>query len=534
MVLRHGSSKKGFEMVKITELLDTQNVAFKKTQKGPDVKYTWDVQGRTFEAVMGEDFDDASRETIEDFYGIVDVPPSMPELFPLYNFVFWDEEQSSAISGKGNAAQVFTGAAAVLLDFIATYSEGPFAFGFSAKEPSRMRLYDTFAKALSRKLNLLYSTGLVPPDDEDKLYLFWVTKKGDTVMTESRNIKRLSLVKERTSKIFERAKILALRKYPKTDERYYPHALAIAKRMQEDLLDAALSDVVTEPEKVDSASKLNDTAKGKGEESKQATAEEPWGAESTRIEKQKVKESLDSDEPPDFGPSNVEADDVLETVRGDIKFIRDIGDGNRYLGRLLKTGEISEYRYRDVMDNKGEALGESRLPSDEPPNYNPDFSGSYDEFVGEGPEQQDVSQDEEDDFKKRVISDEEWERNVAEWDAAHPEGIFSEAKKKGEWKTVVDGDRVPRRVAQKLGDLYDQLSFSKNKKEVQAQINKLEAPYSSKEWYVGPKHCEAGDVLEMTHGEPLTFIKGKNDYRFIGKDSAGKNVEASYNGIIEN
>lgn len=268
-------------MVKITELLDTQNVKFKKTPKGLDVKYEWRVgKGRIFQGLMGQDFDGATREDMFDYYQISDVPQPMPEIFPLYTFVFWDEEDSSGISGKGDAAQAFTGAAACILDFVSTYSEGPFAFDFSAKESSRIRLYDTFSKALSKKLNIPFSVGSVPPENEDKLYVFWVNKKGDEVMAESRNIK------ETTDNIFEEAKKESLKKFGKVD---YDYVLKMTHAIQEAEIKNNVSDVAVEAEPEVDFAELNDDAKEDQQDTKDEYVDEPWGAESTRIEDRKAK-----------------------------------------------------------------------------------------------------------------------------------------------------------------------------------------------------------------------------------------------------
>ena len=58
------------------------------------------------------------------------------------------------------ALKVFSGVATSLKKFIK--SENPYAFYFSAKEPSRVKLYNTMAKLISKKIPYKLQKGNVP------------------------------------------------------------------------------------------------------------------------------------------------------------------------------------------------------------------------------------------------------------------------------------------------------------------------------------------------------------------------------------
>lgn len=79
---------------------------------------------------------------------------------------FWD------ITGSGDEIKVFATVVDIFKAFVAHYK--PQVFYFAAKEPSRQKLYDRFAKIIQSKLNYKLETNF----DDEKTYVF---RKAGTV-----------------------------------------------------------------------------------------------------------------------------------------------------------------------------------------------------------------------------------------------------------------------------------------------------------------------------------------------------------------
>ena len=92
----------------------------------------------------------------------------------LFNIIFevdgvYDVDKSKGITGTGGEFQVFATVAKMVGEFIK--KEKPLRFTFAAKEKSRRKVYDRFAKLVASKYRykVKYDTD---PYSKDKMYIF--------------------------------------------------------------------------------------------------------------------------------------------------------------------------------------------------------------------------------------------------------------------------------------------------------------------------------------------------------------------------
>lgn len=87
---------------------------------------------------------------------------------------FFMSGQAAAVLGVGNQFSVFSTAFELIRREIVYSRDKPFVFWFSAKEPSRRKLYTTFAKNIQRKLPEVEYLGSTENMNHE-VFLFWVS-----------------------------------------------------------------------------------------------------------------------------------------------------------------------------------------------------------------------------------------------------------------------------------------------------------------------------------------------------------------------
>lgn len=221
-------------MVKFIEMLDTK-VPFEMKQRGTDYIYTFLVRDRPFTVILGYD-DDLEIESAADLFGVDEESLSSVSYIPQYTLVFRDEEDSMGITGKGDAPLIFSGVASCVRDFF-QHERDPLILGFGAKEPSRARLYDHFAKLLSKTLHAPlsdYETGA-----EDKVYylLCNLSQIKESAMKKTMNLSQYHRYVETVWKQ-EEEKARKLQKNGKLlvdSSSFYPYILKQVTKILEDV-----------------------------------------------------------------------------------------------------------------------------------------------------------------------------------------------------------------------------------------------------------------------------------------------------------
>lgn len=225
-------------MVRFSEILDT-DVPFELKQLGTDYRYTFLVQGRPFSVILGFD-DDLALQDAVDVFGVTGNVSSLPEYIPQYTLVFRDENDSMDVTGKGGAPLVFSGVASCVKDFFSREQE-PLILTFNAKEPSRVRLYNHFAKLLSKEFNALLSYSSDEETSDNKSYYLWfnVPQLKESTMKKTMTLNQYHRYVESVWKREEES--AKQRGCP--SEKLYPYVFSRVKKIIEDV---TISDFVTQ------------------------------------------------------------------------------------------------------------------------------------------------------------------------------------------------------------------------------------------------------------------------------------------------
>ena len=128
----------------LNELFDTQVPIKIEWQELSDLRYSFVIDGKKYE--FDADNEKGSWEIV---------------------FTYRGDKASTGITGTGNAAQVFSAVAKCIDMFLKKYK--PNQFWFSAKEPSRKKLYDKFSKLITRKYPYVLENKKV---FDDRVYIF--------------------------------------------------------------------------------------------------------------------------------------------------------------------------------------------------------------------------------------------------------------------------------------------------------------------------------------------------------------------------